>query len=361
MRCLRYLSWMLLCLFACNTAEEKVFDQSAWLEALADQQVVISYAALEKTTTQLEKSCTKFQLDPSILTLTELQERWKAVASAWMACDLFILGPVQDNFYTPYFYTRPVRAEKIDELIEEEKVTSIQSVPNIPASTQGIAAIEYLIFPQTENEGKEDVLLKFTEGENSVHRMIYLLSLASYLESLAIRVLDEWVGNEGYRFTFAKNTGTSVSGSLSKLVNRLLSQLDLLKAEQLGIPLGKYTVSDFDLTKLPAYASEHSKGLAVANFQACHRLLVGPATDKSLMAQLSVLGKDDLRAEIETIVDELANALPGSPAPWETTIQPNSPEFENIFNKVDALFGLLKGDMVTALGIQLTFSDNDGD
>ncbi|WP_372635327.1 imelysin family protein, partial [Fodinibius sp.] len=129
---------------------------------------------------------------------------------------------------------------------------------------------------------------------------------------------------------------------------------------KIGIPSGIKSAGNPRPKAVEAYYGGYSVELAIANLNQIEQILNG-AGGKGLDDNLEALDAGDLSDEIQTHIDEAQSALEQLSDPLSQQIEDNNDPVLTSFEKLHAIVSLLKVDMTSTLGIQITYSDNDGD
>jgi len=147
-------------------------------------------------------------------------------------------------------------------------------------------------------------------------------------------------------------------------VNELNFDFELIKNAKVAIPLGLKTLGVAQPEMVEAVYSDASKDLLIQNLKGIKDLFTG-ADGLGIDDYLNSLGarygsenlSDAIIARFESCEDK-ANAL-GSSLKSEIEINPS--EVESLHTELQNLVVLLKTDMPSQLGVQITYQDNDGD
>ena len=155
------------------------------------------------------------------------------------------------------------------------------------------------------------------------------------------------------------------------LINSLVQDFEIGKNDRLGIPLGKQPPGQV-LPVLPneveAYYSGISAQLALAQLKAVQNLFLGVGTQGSGLGLKDYLIKANAKYHGGSLNDTLkvdfaaaVTGLQAIPDPFSVTIQNNPAPSDAVYILFQQLVVLLKTDMPSALGVLITFGDNDGD
>jgi predicted lipoprotein len=148
------------------------------------------------------------------------------------------------------------------------------------------------------------------------------------------------------------------------LVNQLNFDFELLKNAKIGIPLGKKTLGVTQVDKIESPFAKQSIALAVENLNSIENAFKG-ASGSGLDDYLDALGakynQNDLSDEILSGFAESRTALEAIDNDLATAIDSETSKVETAHTALQNLVVLLKVDMPSQLGVQITYQDNDGD
>jgi predicted lipoprotein len=114
-----------------------------------------------------------------------------------------------------------------------------------------------------------------------------------------------------------------------------------------------------------AFYAGYSNELAIANLQAVERVFLGTGLNGTggtgLEENLIALDATSLSDEITAQQNEALTALQGLDDPLSSQIENNNEPVTAAFQEMQDVLVLIKADMASALGVSITFQDNDGD
>jgi predicted lipoprotein len=207
------------------------------------------------------------------------------------------------------------------------------------------------------------VITRFVAQSN---RGRYLQDVAANINT---RVGATTTGWQSYTATFQKSEGTAVGSAVGNLVNQLNSDIDMTKRAKVGIPSGRFTAGTAQPTKVEAYYSGLSLPLLKSSLQAEKAMFLGQNT-----AGANGLGLDDyldhvgakynneaLSAAISRKFDEAIAATDAVQGPLSQAVTTQPQAVGAVYQKLQELIVLTKTDMPAALGVSITYTDNDGD
>lgn len=324
--------------------------------------ILPSYQQLTVTTAALDAAVITFNSAPAMATLTDVQNKFKNAYTSWTACSEFEFGPAEDIFLTTHFTNSfPADTTIIINNINGAAY-AIDGLGNFAA--QGFPALDYLLFAS----GSAATLARFTTNSNATGAKQYLAALSASLKTKSAAVATAWSASGGnYLSKFIKATGTDAGSSLSLLVNAYVKDFDVtLQNYKIGIPIGLYGPSVLPKSpeKVEAYYSGFSDELLVAQIQAYQNIYAG-GSDKGLDDKVAATNVQKnglpLNEAIKNQIATVLSKMQALPAPLSEGIRNNSTTINEAYTEVRKLTVLLKVDMCSALGIRISFQDDDGD
>ncbi|MDQ3534753.1 MAG: peptidase M75, Imelysin, partial [Bacteroidota bacterium] len=157
--------------------------------------------------------------------------------------------------------------------------------------------------------------------------------------------------------------------SFGELVNELNFDYEVIKNPKVGIPLGKKSLGQKLPESVEAYYSGISKDLALLNVKAIEDIYSGRSKagteGKGLDDYLNQLNAQYnggfLSAAINSQFDIVKSKIQVIPDPLSDAIINHQNIVEEAYSEIQKMVVLLKTDMPSAMGVLITYQDNDGD
>ncbi len=338
-----------ICIFlsACKGGTDPIddtFDKAAMLKNIGNSVIQPTYADWVKAMNQLDSDSKLLESNPTIAQLVVVQSSFIKAYREWNACSVFEIGPAADVSMRTRVNTFPTDTAQVEQNIASGDY-DLDGAKN--ADANGFASLDYLLFNESES------LL------SDANRRTYLLDNVVHILKQGVDVSDEWLS---YQSEFEVNTTSSAGGSISNLVNEINYEFELFKNARIGIPLGKKTLGVTQAHKLEGYYSNTSAALALENLRGIQDAFnggTGLGFDDYLNSLKATKGGTDLSMAINNLFDQIASDLDG--ANLKSSIESNPSDLETVYNRIEQLVVLLKVDMPSQLGVQITYQDNDGD
>lgn len=330
--------------------------------------IVPSYQSLTISVNSLDSAIIDFNASPNATKLTNLQIIFKNAYVAWQfGSEYNGIGPA--STLSPILTGLnlfPTTTSRIDSNIVNGN-TSVNAFIN--ASAKGFPALDYLLFGAGSNS---NILVSYTTGTNAANRKLYLAAVSADIKAEINAVNTAWSASGGnYLSTYVSGTGTSISGSLGLTINSMVQDFEILKNDCFGIPLGKQppgTTLPVMPNEVEAYYSGVSIQLALTQLKAVQGIYLGTGAQGNGLGLNSYLVNAKAKYNggllSDTIKVRLAQVITDMQAlkdPFSVTIQSNTAAANTVYAELQKLVVLFKTDMCSALGILITFGDNDGD
>ena len=329
--------------------------------------IMPAYLNLSASVNSLDSAILDFNTAPTDVKLTAVQGLFKTAYINWQyASEYDGFGPAASN--QPLLQSVnlfPANTTVIENNVTAGGTYNVNAFSNTAA--KGFPALDYLLFANGAN-----TLTGFTTGTNAANRKQYLAAVSADIKAEANTALKGWQTSGGnYLTTFLNGTGNSISSSLGLLINSVDLDFEILKNDKLGIPLGKQPPGQ-TLPVLPneveAYYSGISAQLALAQLKASQNIFLGtgvagagPGLKDYLINAKAQYHGGSLADTIRINFASAVSGLQAIPDPFSQTIQSNPQPSFAVYATVQRLVTLMKTDMPSALGVLITYGDNDGD
>ncbi|MEM7296729.1 MAG: imelysin family protein [Bacteroidota bacterium] len=329
------------------------FDRGPILSNLADAIILPGYRQLSQDLNGLSTAINTFNSERSIVNLDALKDSWKVARLSWKSIELYRFGPIEDRFLFTKMDIYPVSASGIEEVISAYDGSANYIVP-VASTSRGFGAIEYMLFSDSEA-----VTLTSFDDEN---RRSYLALVAENLGDNINTVITEW--ENGYTETFKAGISNDVGSGITRFTNAMLQHIEDIKNFKVETPLGLRTDSDPIPEDVESPYANISAEMIVTNMNAIETAFTG-GQGQSLddyLNELNASGESGNRLsdDIITKIDEcrtLAQSIDNLAVAVETGDQTAN----NLLVALQELTTLTKSDMMSQLGLLITFSSTDGD
>ncbi|MEM9896443.1 MAG: imelysin family protein, partial [Bacteroidota bacterium] len=161
-----------------------------------------------------------------------------------------------------------------------------------------------------------------------------------------------------------EDTGNDAGASTTRVANAMIQHVEVLKNFKLEIPLGLKTNSDPLPNMVESPYAGLSSQLIIANLDAIEKTFTGGEGQgfDDYLNQLDISSSDDenLTDAILLKIDQCRSLAQGIDDLSEA-VATRQKQSLDLLQSLKDLTTLMKADMMSQLGIILTFSSNDGD
>lgn len=344
---------------------EPEFDRSVMLANYGDNIIIPNYLKLSQSLDTLSQLKDVFISSPTQTNLDNIRIGLKNSWKNWMHCSSFELGPASAVLLRQTINTFPADTTQINSNISTGTYT-FGSASNIDAA--GFPTLDYLLFGTGANDA--EILNAYSVDPDVNNRKQYLSDVVEYIESNVDGVYNSWISSGGnYISTFKNATGTDVGSSTGMLVNDLNFDYENLKNFRIGIPLGKQTLDIPLPEKVEVLYGKYSSELSREFIRAIENFYLGRSRSgndgQGLDDYLSFINANYnggyLNDAIKLRLSEVKTALDNMPNDLGDAVVNNTTPVNDAYLKITQALVLLKTDMPSALGILITYQDNDGD
>jgi uncharacterized protein len=344
---------------------ESSFDKSGMLANIGDNLIIPAYADFKISVDSLKLVSDAFVANPTAASLDDLQASFFRCYSQFQWISTYEFGPGETEYIRTSLNVFPCDTAEINGKIAAGN-TNFSTISDI--DVKGFPGMDFLLYGYHLNDAS--ILTLFTTDANSANRKNYLTAMVAEMKSKTDLVNTGWNASGGnYISTFKNSTGNDVGSSIGLLVNQLNFDLEMLKNARIGIPLGKRSLGVPLPEKSEAFFSGISLALANQHISNIENIYLGRSRQNN-----DGLGFDDYLTYVdarygsvslnEAIKSKLSSAkikLAAIPGPLSDAVINNASLVDAAYLELQQLVILLKVDMTSALGVSITYVDNDGD
>ena len=332
-------------------------DKAALLTNYADNIIIPAFEQIYTNALILEQTFDDLKEGYTESKLNKLQQSFKEVRKNWQYCSPFGFGPAEDLLLRQSINTFPTDTFRIKDNIS---IGDYNLTISSNFKAKGLPALDYLLFSVDYSE--EEV--QFTDAK----RIKYIEDIIDDMLMNLKEVRDNW---QTYREEFISRTGNDVGSSLSQMINEFIFDYEIAKNAKLAFPLGLRS-SDILPYHFEAPYSQLSSFLLSDNLAAYRQIITGPdyndetKTDNlyEYLNELSATRGDSLLADVilrefdetTTLFNKLDISFFRS-----VGLESEKAKIEAGYKNMQETTVLFKNDMTSALGIRITYQDNDGD
>jgi predicted lipoprotein len=336
------------------------FDRKGMLQNLGSNVILPAFSEFAAKTDSLVMQVTAFNQQQTPAEFAKMQALWLRTANSYKRCEVYQFGPLTSTAVADINFW-PARTASIDAIMSHNVTEALLTQQG--ATVKGLTTLEYLLY-----NGGTDAFNRFAPGTpDSDLGRAYLLALAQVLRTSAHQVRDGW--QTSYATTYPQQDGQTINSSINVTANALISYIDFIKNNKVGTPGGKKD-GNLHPEQVEAYYSGASLPQIQHNLTALERLFTGAgptgSTGPGFNALLDHLeatynGQPLSTAILAQLNDCRAKAQALGTGPLSEAVRQNPTGVTALYDSLKQLLVLAKVDMVSAVGVTLTFSDNDGD
>src|SRR5690606_2861781 len=340
------------------------FDRAPMLENLGVNLIVPAYDTLARRAARLEAAASQFTESRTEENLEKLRDAWLSAYIALQHCGYFNFGPADNLVFNASVNTFPVSKIKIDDNISSGSYDLDAISSN---SAKGFAALDYLLY--SPEPDPSFVVEQFESDDEASARRQYLLDVAGDIKKRCEAVFERWSPDgDNYLGTFVSLVGNDVGSATGMLLNGAIQYYERdVRDGKIGIPLGIRSLNVPIPGNCEALYAQQSILLATESIKALQNLYLGKGKsdgigfDDYLTALNARHNGDALANVIATQIDVALTKTAAIPEPYSETVEHDPGPATAAYQELQKLVVLLKADMMSALGILITYQDNDGD
>ena len=360
------LSFLIILFAGCNpddTIAPDAINRREYLAQTADNVIIPAYTQFSERSQELSLALNGLVPgDVESEDVVALRETLRNTYLAWQRVQLFDFGPAVNRALLSTTNTYPTDPDEI-----AEAATAANWNGGLPSTlnSSGLPALDWLLFAEDASATAT------TWNDETKGRLLHAQRLASYMSEEVAAVLSGWT--EGYRDVFVASTGTEAGSSMGELLNAFNRVYEgHIRKNKLGLPNGAMTFSGNpqpNLVEAP-FAENWSVDLLAEALEGCAKVYFGDdskgATDAlGLDDLLKSLGDvsygEGLHSDISAQLVSAQTAVASLEDPLASYVVEQQAASVEAYAELQALVVLWKVDMMSSLGVLITYQDNDGD
>ena len=346
-----------------NSCIYEEFDKKGLLENLTNNYIIPSIETYQNNINDLDLKVDYFIQSSTETNLLSLRNSWVDALLSWQDISFLDFGPAEYILLKSQTNIFPTDTT----LIENNISSGSWNFDNSNYyDSKGLQALDYLI----NKRGVSDIEIanSFDTSQNAKN---YLKAITEDLKTNITYVNDQWVN---YKNDFIDDYETNSQGSsVSNLVNSLCLHYEFyIRRGKIGLPLGVF--NGFSQQEMPELVEclhyGESLPFCIRSVSSLNDFINGI----SYTNEENGLGLDDymnfvnaqnesdqLSTVINNQVDEIIIDLNNLNDPLSQEVVTNKSSVQSSYQKMQQLVPYLKVDMTSALGVLITYQDNDGD
>ena len=341
------------------------FDRKALLTNVADNIIIPAFTNYQTNLAALKTAADAYVAAPDVAKLTTLRQQWKAAYLAWQKVSLFNFGPADNVLLRNYTNIYPTDVALLRSYISSGNYNLEEIATN---KVQGFPALDYLL--NGAGASDTEIVANYTSGADAAKWKKYLTDVIGSMSTKLNTVVDAWKG--AYRQQFIANDGTGAGSSLSLMTNEYIMYFErFYRSGKFGIPAGVMSGTPAPEKVEAFYSKNIGVELAQTALKASKDFYLGKtfnggASGPSLYTYLQALGKNNanvatLATTIEAQFGTIETKLNSLGASVYNAIVTNRSNVLALYDELQKEVRYLKVDMTSAIGITISYTDNDGD
>ncbi|MAA78478.1 MAG: hypothetical protein CL916_04400 [Deltaproteobacteria bacterium] len=344
---------VLVFLFACTAEDPRVDLMKSWGEKI----FIPSYQSFVEKTQSLHASTIPFCADPNLSSLTDLQQAWWDARAPWKQMEILAFGPYKSfpERLGPKIDFWPIRKDTVDEILVGEQSLAPEVFDSFGVSSKGLPVVEYLLY---------SVLPADIQSERGCE---YLIGSTYDLSQKAETIYNAWSPDGenylGHLTEPALHEGDyqTIEDSLAEVVNRLSHTIENIRADKIQKGLGS-EVGEVQVSLVESHFSHRSLQDIRNNLEGIHAVYFGADQGLGIDDYLLARGynlDEDFTQRYERCMETI------------NSLEQNGTLVDNMYvdsqgvlylsDQLAALQTFIKGEIIGAMSLWLTFNDADGD
>jgi len=348
------------CLHAKPAPEQKNFSREAMLRDLAQKVIAPGYARLAANCRMLADNIEAFNASPDQAALDRARASWNAAFVAADSLRCFQTGPVAERQLVSTFYYWQAAPNRIEAIVKDPSQTIDQTLlDNVGATVKGLYAMEYFLFDRRGGQLAEppDSARALDLLTASPRRRAYLLALARDADGKAGQLAADWSATGPQ--SAAEKFAAGGQASLNLLVNQLTQSIENTLQNHLQLTLALAAPVDRQLNRIKGGRSGSSLQSVVVALESVDRFYRG---ENGLGLRDSVNRLNPaLGARVQDKLTAAIAAAREIGEPLERAAVDKRAALQNAVDQAHEMEVLFKVDLVSALGVTITFTSGDSD
>lgn len=334
------------------------FNQTELLTNIGNNIIINNYENLNSDFILLDDKKNIFFNSPTVENFDALKSVFIQSYNDFQKVSMFNFGPAYEVLFRSNVNAYPTDTIKIINALNSGSY-NLNSITN--TDMKGLPALDYLLAGVKQD--KYSIIDFYSTDINALNHQKLLSDIITELKSLTSSIYNSWISSGGNYITeFINNTGTSKGTSISLLVNSLnLEYESFLRTAKLSIPLGIIPIEDNNLKYYcEAYYSGISIELITSDLEAIKSVYTGMESI-GLDDYLKSLDETSLSNTITVQFNSAINAVNDIPGPLSVSITRDQEITMIAYQEIQKNVPYLKIQLPIVIGVELGYTDSDGD
>jgi len=331
------------------------------LESWSTGLIVPYYAQFEERSQALATSLDALCTAPAEASLAAARDAWREARAPFKQAEVFAFGPYSRPEFRigPKIDSWPARPETIEEYLAGTDPVDPARLAELGVYNKGLPVIEYMIFAPD---------VSTPERLAEPRRCEYLRSAGTELVSRARELHQAWApegGNFAEQLSGAGRTSTAwrtLRDAFSEVINRMGFTIENVRRDKLGRPLGDMAGG----VAVPDEAESRFSGRSIPdildNLAGIELVFFGdPARNVAGASSYAIERGEDFNERFASALAGARAALEAVGMPLTDAVMTEPERVREASARLLDLQTLIQTELISALGLSLSFNDNDGD
>lgn len=345
-----------------DTVVSDDFDRKAMLENITNNYILPGYDIYMADIEIFEQTLLTFKTTPNQTNLETLREDYLDAVKSWQTVSFLDFGPANVVALIGQTNTYPVDTTLI---LDNIALGGYSLAAGNQYVAKGWQSIDYLLYKEATIT---DNLTYLTSDPNII---VYLEDVVADLKTNTAYVISSW---STYKTEFIDNNLSNATGSsVSEMMNAVVQNYEVyIRKGKIGVPTGVF--NGFSQQPMPGNVEglymEDELELAKHTMSYFKRFLngmnyEGTSDDLGLLDYGTYVGatvnNNSLSQVINSQIDVIINISETNGVAWSEMVVQDPITSGDIYTEYQKLIPYLKVDLTSALGVIVTYQDNDGD
>ena len=346
-----------------NSCIYEEFDKQILLTNITNNYILPSLNNYNTNVKNLDSLIKEFTQQPTVLGFSKVRESWYNTLLTWQDVSFIDFGPSTLIILKTQTNTFPADTFNIDKNITRGSWDFNTISSN---DLKGFQALDYLLNKRGLTE-----IERITYFTNSQNARDYMNAISDELVTNIAYVVSEW---STYKNDFISDFATNANGSsVSEMINSMCLDYEFFtRRGKLGLPLGIFDL--FSNDPLPELVECLHYGQSLPFLKRSVESLQKYINGIHYSSNENGIGFDDymnfvnatsnnenLSSVINSKFDLILTNLNTLNDPLSSELVTNNSQVNLAYDAMQNLVPYIKVDMTSALGVLITYADNDGD
>ena len=346
-----------------NSCLYEEFDKEVLLSNITNNYIIPSYNQYNLNLKSLDSSIKEFTQQPTVSGLSKVRNSWHNALLSWQDISFIDFGPSTLIILKTQTNTFPADTFNIDKNITSGSWDFSTISSN---DLKGFQALDYLLNKRGLTE-----IERITYYTNSQNARDYMNAISDELVTNIAYVVSEW---STYKNDFISDFTTNANGSsVSEMINSMCLDYEFfVRRGKLGLPLGIFDL--FSNDPLPELVECLHYGQSLPFIKRSVESLQKYINGIHYSSNENGIGFDDymnfvnatsnnenLSSVVNSKFDLILTNLNTLNDPLSSELVTNNSQVNLAYDAMQNLVPYIKVDMTSALGVLITYADNDGD